>query len=478
MRKEIFNSILWRLVDRLASQVCMFLVIIYLARSLGPYDFGLIGMLAVFTQIADSLINNGFSQALIQKSNKVTNVQLSTVFYSNLILSIIIYGLFYTLTPYIALFYDQNELILIAKVLFIIIIINSFSVVSRAKLSIDFDFKSQAKANALASILSGIIAVLFVNFGFGYWALVALNISRSIVYVIMLWVLCKWRPLLEFSYSEFNKLFKFASKLMFAGILSTILNNIYSILIGRYFNATQVGFYTQGVSLTNTISELITSVLQGATFPVLSSLKEDKSKLIETYSYLLKLSMLISFPCMFGFAVIAETFTVTFLGEKWLPIVPILIYLALARSMAPIGAINMNILNAIGRSDLFLKVEMVKIPFILIFVFVSLPYGITALAFSNLLLTIITFVINTYYPGRIFNIGFLSQVKMSLKIFLSALIMSLSIYFIDISSGVYELIVKVMLGFIIYVLCLVALKEKLALEIISKIFKKFSDINH
>ncbi|MBQ0330481.1 lipopolysaccharide biosynthesis protein, partial [Providencia rettgeri] len=410
-----------------------------------------IGMLSIFILLSESIINNGFSQALIQKSHNTTESDYSTIFYVNIIWGGVIYLALFFSAPLIADFYHKPELVDISRVLFLVIIINSFSVVIRAKLTIKVDFKSQAISNVIATLLSSTMSIYLVLNSYSYWAFVFLILSKSIFANICLYLFLKWIPQLVFSKKSFNELFKFGSNLMIAGFAATLVNNLYLVLIGRYFTASNVGYFSQSTNLTNFLSQFISSTLQGVTYPILTSIKEQRDKLVSLYKQLLSITMLISFPIFFGFSAISDIFTIAFLGEEWLPAVPIIQILCFARMITPISAINMNILNAIGRSDLFLKTDLSKLPLILISIFFAIPYGMKGMAIAILATTLVSFFINAYYPKKIFGFGALDQLILSKKYILSSIIMYICIYFITFTNPWFELFIKITTGITVYI---------------------------
>lgn len=467
--KKTRNGMLWNLGDKVISQICGFIVIVYIASIIGPEKFGLLGLLSIFVLLGESLVNSGFSQALIHKSKRVTDVDYCTIFIINISLSFLVYSILYILSPYIASFYSEPKLTEISRVLFLVIIINSLSVVCRAKLSIAIDFKSIAIANTISSILGLIVAVTMVNMNYSYWSIVGLSVTKSIAATVVLFLLAKWHPRLVFSLESFSSLFKFGINLLVSGILAIITNNLYSILIGKYYSTIHVGYFTQASNLTNTVSTTITSVLQKVTYPVLTSMNDDNDRLIETYIIMIRVTALISLPCMVGFAIIAEPFTDLFLGEAWNCIVPLIFYLSLARMFTPISAINMNVLNAIGRSDLFLKVDLIKIPIFLLGLYLSLPYGIKSIAISMLVTTIISYFINAYYPSKLLGFGPIKQIKSVFKIILSVIVMSFSSEMFSFESSSSELIFSLTFLPCVYVAALFILRESIVIDIFNKV---------
>ncbi|AWB56762.1 lipopolysaccharide biosynthesis protein [Colwellia sp. Arc7-D] len=452
LKQIALRGVAWSLFDKILNQAGNFILLIYLSRILSPADFGLIAMLAIFLAVAQSLIDSGFSQALIQKSQSVTETDLSTVFYVNFVVAIILYCLLYVSAPFIATFYSQPELTSLSRVLFIVVIINAIALVPRSKLMIEVDFKTQGLINTVAMLVSTSVAIYMVHNDFGYWALVGMNLAKVLVNSILLIVYSKWYPKWLFSIESFKILFSFGSKLLIAGVIATTVQNLYSILIGRYFNATQVGYFQQGYNYTNMLSGTLTSVVQGVTFPIMTSIQEDKNRLIEMYTKVMGIVVFVTFPVLVGFAAVSEEFVLIFLGENWTPIIPILIVLSFARLVTPISSLNLNILNASGRSDLFLKTDLSKLPMTIIALFIAIPYGILGVAIAQLITTFISFFINAYYPGRLFGFGALEQLKQIFPIVISTFIMYLSIVFIKLESIEVQFIVKIFTGIFVYIL--------------------------
>lgn len=419
--------------------------------------------------LVESVISNGFVQALIQRSRQLTENDTSTIFYVNFIWGILMYLLLYFCAPLIADFYNQPELISISRLLFIMIIINSLTVVARAKLTIDLDFKSQAIANTVATLLSSIIGIYLALEGYGYWSLVWMLVTKSIFNSLGLWFFCRWIPKLLFSIDSFKSLFKFGSNLMLAGLVATFVNNLYVALIGRYFNATQVGYFTQATNLSNNVSGLISSTLQGVTYPIMTSIKEDRTRLTDIYIQLVSVTMLFSLPFMIGFAAIAPEFIHLTLGDEWLAAVPVLVALCFARAITPISAVNMNILNAIGRSDLFLKIDLSKLPLTLGALFIALPYGINGLAWAMVCTSFIAFFINAYYPGKLFGFGGIKQMKVGYKYIVACVVMYGVVKSINLSSEIIEILIKIIAGAFSYFISLIILKDKFLFQQLNRL---------
>lgn len=473
LKQKALTGFIWSASDKLINQLGYLGVTVFIARLIGPESFGLIGMLTIFMLLAESAVNNGFAQALIQRSQQLTEADSSTIFYVSFGWGVAMYALLYFIAPFIADFYSQPVLIEISRVLFVIILINSLTVVARAKLTIEIDFKSQAIASTIATFFGSIVGVYLALEGYGYWSLVWLLIVKSILNALGVWFFCRWLPKFIFSVESFKSLFKFGSNLMLAGFVATFVNNLYVALVGRYFNAAQVGYFTQATTLSNNLSQLISSTLQGVTYPIMTSVKEDNQRLVNIYTQLISITMLVSLPMLIGFAAVAEDFVKLTLGNDWLPVIPVLVALCFARTIMPISAINLNILNAVGRSDLFLKVDLSKLPMTLGALFIALPYGIEGLAWAMVCTSFIAFFINAYFPGKLFGFGGIAQLRVAYKYIIAATIMYLAVSLISVSNSLWlTLIAKIFIGAVIYLTVLIILRDAFLISNIKLILSK------
>lgn len=471
LKKKLLSGLIWNASDKLITQFGYFAVTLYIAKLIGPEAFGLIGMLTIFMLLTESVISNGFSQALVQRSLQLTEADASTVFYINLVWGVFIYVVLFVTAPLIAQFYQKPDLVDIARWLFLIVIINSLTVVVRAKLTIKVEFKSQAISGLFATLMSAPIAIYLAQQGYSYWSFVWLLLIKAVVLNISLWCFSRWYPQAIFSKDSFNRLFKFGSNLMLAGFVATLVNNLYVALIGRYFSAASVGYFTQATNVTNFLSQFISSTLQGVTYPILTSVKEDRERLINIYKQLINVTMLVSLPALVGFCAVAEEFVLLFLGEPWLPAVPVIQLLCIARMVTPISTINMNILNAIGRSDLFLKIDLIKLPMTLAALLIAIPYGIEGVAWGMVTTSLISFFINAYYPSKLFGFGAVSQLKVGIKIIIATVVMTIVITFIKVDHLWFSLFMKIIAGIVIYVLMLLILQEKIIFSMLKNIIR-------
>jgi len=476
IKSKAIKGIVWSLLDQIINKLGYLILYIYLARVLTPSDFGLIAMLSIFLAISQSIIDSGFSHALIQKSSNATESDFSTVFYTNMFVSLSLYAILYITAPFVSEFYNTPELTMLSRVLFLVIIINAISIVPRSKLLIDIDFKSQSLINTAATLGSIAVTVYMISDNLGYWSLVGMTLSKAFFTSALLFFYANWFPKEKFSKKSFKVLFSFGSKLLVAGLVSTTINNLYLILIGRYFNPTQVGYFQQGYNYTNILSGILSTVIQGVTYPVMTSIQEDKEKLVKLYIRVMGAVTLVTFPIFFGFAAVSKEFVLIFLGEQWIPIIPILMILSFARLITPISSLNLNILKARGRSDLYLKTDLSKLPMIIIALFISIPYGIIAVAYAQLTTTIISFFINAYYPGKLFGFGAQEQLKQIFPILVASLFMYGCMTLINIESLELQMILKLLVGFSSYLLACQFLRIDAFFEIKQLLLQKLKGL--
>lgn len=390
---------------------------IILARILTPREFGLIGMVTIFSAFAQSFIDCGFSQALIRKKS-CSQADYSTVFYFNLGASILFYLILFFFAGPISRFYKEPQLQLIIRFVGLGLIINAFSIVQRTRLTQRIDFKLQTKITVIASIFSGITGILLAFNGYGVWSLVIKGLTGFILTSFLLWSWNKWKPDLVFSFSSFREMFRFGYRLLVSGLIDTAYRNIYLLVIGRYFSATELGFYSKASQFSSLPSNNITGIIHRVSYPILSELQDDIPRLKATYQKMIKSTMLITFMLMFGMVAVAKPMVVTLIGVKWLPSVIYLQLLCFVGMFYPVSAINLDMLNVLGRSDLFLKLEVIKktiaIPIIVTGVFL----GIKIMIAGMIIISIIAYYLNSYYSGKFIGYSLAEQIKDLLPAFL------------------------------------------------------------
>ena len=410
LKEKAIKGVSWSVIDNLANAGITFLIGIILARILSPAEFGLIGMITIFIAVSNSIVDSGFSSALIRKV-KPKDIDYNTVFYFNLCLGIGLYLILFCSAPTISRFFKEPSLISITRVMGTILIINAFGIVQRSLLVKEVDFKTQTKISLIASIISGIVGIAMALKGFGVWSLVGQQISRQLLNSIFLWVFNAWRPTLEFSKESFHELFGFGSKLLISGLIDTIYNNIYFLIIGKFYSAAQLGQYTRADQFNSIFSSNLTNVIQRVSYPVLCSIQDDDERLKLTYRRVIKATMLVSFACMLGLVAIAKPLILLLIGTKWLPAVPYLQIICFAGMLQPLHAINLNMLMVKGRSDLFLRLEIVKKAIAVIPICLGVFYGIEFMLWGSVFLSFVAFLLNSYYSERLINYSTWAQIK-------------------------------------------------------------------
>lgn len=453
LKSKTAKGLIWSCIERFSTQGIQFLIMIIMARLLAPKDYGLIGMVTIFLAVSQSLIDSGFSQALIRKQNR-TDVDNSTVFYFNIVVSSTLYIILYTCAPLVAEFYNQTELTSVMRVICLGVIINSFAVVQRALFTIKIDFKTQAKASLTAAIFSGCLGIFLAYKNFGVWALVTQQLINLTTNMTLLWFFSRWRPKAVFSWQSFRELFSFGSKLLASGLIDTIYKNIYPLVIGKLFNASSLGHYTRAHQFSEFPSSNVTGIIQRVTYPVLCGIQDDMQRLEEIYRKILKLSAFVVFPLMIGLAAVAKPFVNIILGSQWEFCGQLLQILCFAMMWYPIHAINLNLLQVKGRSDLFLRLEIIKKILGISVLCITAPLGLVYMCYGQIFNSLVALVINTYYTGKLIKVGFLKQIRDLLPTIALSLTMFTAIWTMNrfLESNNLQLIIGVIAGVIIYFL--------------------------
>ena len=461
LKDKAIKGMAWNAVEKFAGYGLSFVIGTILARILMPSDYGLVGMLAIFFGLSELFIASGFSYALIQKTDR-TEVDYSTVFYYNLFVALGFYIVLYFSAPVIADFYKVPQLTILTRVLSINILFNSLSLVQQTRLKINLDFKTQAFVSLISVVVSGSIGIYAALHGFGVWALVLQSSTNSLTKTLLFFYFNKWMPKFIISLSSFKELFGFSSKLLIAGLASTIFNNIYSILIGKLFSPQDTGYYTRARQYPELLSDLITSILAGVTFPILASLQENKERLVSVFGQVMRVTVFMVIPSLALFAVLSEPFIRFFLTDKWILVVPLIKWLCFARMFTPINSLNLTILTATGRSDLYLIVDSSKIPLLVIMLFITVPLGLKAIVIGNFITAANSFLINTYYPGKLYGFGAFRQLREMRQVIYATLIMSAGVIGIMmiIPSDFLQLLIGIPAGMILFLAAAYLLKIK------------------
>lgn len=426
LKQKTVSGMIWSFIDSLANQGIQFIIGIILARILSPREFGLIGMLTIFIVLSQSFIDSGFTNALIRKKD-CTQTDYSTVFYFNFVVGIIFYFILFFSAGSISVFFNEPQLELLLQVLGIGLILNALGIIQRTILTKNLNFKLQARVSFISSVLSGLIAIYMAFNGFGVWSLVVLTLSRFGFTSVFLWIWTKWKPSLIFSIKSFKKLFSFGSKILITGLIETIYRNIYYLIIGKYFSAIQLGYYTRADQFNAIPSANLTQIVQKVSYPVLSNLQDDVVKLKSVYRQIITSVMLVTFVLMLGMAAVAEPLILTLIGEKWAPAIIYLQLLCFVGMFYPLHALNLNMLQVQGRGNLLVKIEIIKKMMAVPIIIVGILLGIKAMIVGMIILSSASYFLNSYYSGRFIGYSSIQQLKdisssFFLAIFVSAVV--------------------------------------------------------
>lgn len=401
-KERTANSMLWSAIERFSVQGIQFILSIIIARLVSPSDYGLIAMLGIFLAVAQTFIDSGFSSALIQK-HKCTELDFSTVFYFSIIVSILVYCLIYLFSPCIAVFYHETELILITRVVGLNLIINSLATVQRAKLTIDLNFKLQAIIAFVAVVISGIAGVYLAYQKWGVWALVFQTLLYNILSTFLFIVFAKWKPLFNFSFRSFKVLFSFGSKLLVGGLLHSLYVNLYTLVIGRYFSATELGYFNRANSISQYPSFNLTNIISRVTYPIECKIQENEELLQEKFFLFLRMATYIIFPLMIGLCALAEPLVKLLLTDKWLPAVPFLQIMCVAYMWDPVQRMCWELLNVKHRSDYSLKSEIIKKIIAFCILLLTIWGGITIMCWGLVLYAFLDVFIITKFTIKVLD---------------------------------------------------------------------------
>jgi O-antigen/teichoic acid export membrane protein len=448
VKDKTISGFKWSLTDNIVSSGTVFLAGLILARLLSPDEFGIIGMITIFIAISNSFIDSGFSNALIRKTD-VKNIDYNTVFYFNLVVGFLFYAILYLCAPVISSFFEEPVLIPLTRVIGVILIINALSIIQRTLFVKRIDFKTQTKASFFSSILSGITGIGMALNGCGVWSLVGQQVSRQFFNTLFLWIYSSWRPSLEFSKKSFMEMFGFGSKLLLSGLIDTAYKNVYYLIIGRFYTANQLGQYTRAEQFNSIFSSNLTNVIQKVSYPVLSSIQEEAERLKLAYRKTVKTVMLISFTCMSGLAAIAKPLLFVLIGEKWLPAVEYLQIICFAGMLYPLHSLNLNILQVKGRSDLFLKLEIVKKTISIIPIVAGIFLGIKVMLWGSVCISLFAYFLNSHYSAFLIDYSTKEQIKDILPAFCIAFFVAVcmwSILLIPVSNYLVILLLQCISG--------------------------------
>jgi len=450
--KEIVNNFIWRLAERTGAQVVSLIVSIILARLLMPSDFGTLSLVMVFTTIMQVFVDSGLGTALVQKKD-ADDLDFSSVFYFNFIMCIILYGIMFAAAPYIALFYEDTTLIPIIRVISLVIVISGIKGIQQAYVSRHLLFKRFFFATFGGTIISAILGIGMAYSGYGVWAIVIQYISNAAVDTLILWITVRWRPQRKFSIKRLKELLSFGWKLLVSQLLDAGYNNLWSLIIGKVYTSSELAFYNQGDKFPKFITANINTSIDSVLLPSMSNVQDSKIQIKNMTRRAIKTSTYIMAPLMMGLAACAESVIKLVLTDKWLPCVPFLRIFCITYMFWPVHTANLNAIKAMGRSDLFLTLEIIKKVVGLVLLFVTMKISVMAMAYSLLLNSILCQIINSWPNRKLLNYSYLEQLKDIAPGIIMAVCMGIGVHFVGSLSLpiILILLVQVVCGALIYV---------------------------
>lgn len=456
----------WSALERFLTQGIQLAITLYLARLLGPTAFGLVGMLAVFIAIANVFVDSGITSALIRKTDR-TESDFVTAFYYNIAMAVLCYLALYICAPFVADFYQQADLQILLRVLGLAVLINAFTLIPRVKLNVAMDFKTQAKISVLSVLISGPVAIVLALNGLGVWSLVVQTLLNASCATLLFNLFSPWLPRGLIKKNSFNYLFSYGSKLLLSGLLDVTYNNLYQIIIGKKFSPAVVGQFTQANQFASVTATTLTSIIQRVTFPMFSQLQDEPDRMANAYCQTLKLSALVIFPLIVALGLIAKPLLTSLLGEQWQGAAALLTVLCLGYMLYPIHSVNLNLLQVIGRSDLFLKLEVIKKVIGVTVLLLSIPYGVLVMCLGFTLTSYLALLLNTYYTAKLTHLSQWQQCKDILPIWLAVLVAAALGY----GAGLYfpqawlQIAVNLSVASLVYGMYLVLAQKPLLLQL-------------
>ncbi|RHA16887.1 lipopolysaccharide biosynthesis protein [Eubacterium ventriosum] len=451
-KKNVIGNFIWRFAERCGAQLVTFVVSIVLARLLDPTVYGTVALVTVFTTILQVFVDSGLGTALIQKKD-ADDLDFSSVFFFNFVICIMLYMGMFIAAPYIAHFYNNSSLTPIVRVISLTIVISGVKGIQQAYVSRNMLFKRFFFSTIGGTIASAFVGIALAYKGFGVWALVAQQLLNTATDTLILWLTVKWRPRLMFSWKRLKKLLSFGWKILCSSLIDTVYNNVRSLIIGKMYSSADLAYYNQGDKFPKLIVTNINTSIDSVLLPAMSSVQDSKDRVKNMTRRAIKTSTYIMAPLMMGLAFCAEPIVTLILTEKWLPCVPFLRIFCVTCMFYPIHTANLNAINAMGRSDLFLKLEIIKKTIGMTLLFSTMWFGVMAMAYSLLLNSVLSQIINSWPNRKLLNYRYLEQLKDILPGIILAVMMGIVVYIIGFipMPTIVLLMIQIVVGAIIYI---------------------------
>jgi O-antigen/teichoic acid export membrane protein len=450
--KKVFTGFIWRFLERCGAQIVTLIVSIVLARLLEPEAYGTVALISVFVTILGIFIDSGLGTALVQKKD-ADDLDFSTVFYFNLFFCGVVYTLLFFAAPLIAAFYNNEALTPLVRVIGLTLIVSGVKNVQCSYVSRTMQFKKFFWATLIGTVISAVIGIVMAYRGMGAWALIAQSLSNNAIDTVILWIVVKWRPKWMFSFQRLKQLFSFGWKLLVSALLDTVYNNLRSLIIGKLYSTEDLAYYNKGRNYPNTITTIINTSISTVLLPAMSSEQDKRERVKAMTRRAIKTSVYLMAPLMIGLASCSTNVVSLILTDKWLPIVPYMIIFCITYVFYPIHTANLNAIQAMGRSDLFLKLEIIKKVVGLAVLLSTMWFGVMAMAYSLLFTSVVSQIINSWPNRKLLNYSYLDQLKDILPSILLAAFMGACVYFIGWIPlpTVAILLIQIVAGAIIYI---------------------------
>lgn len=452
LKNKTIKGVGWSAADAFLGQGVTFIVGLVLARLLSPDEYGLIGICLIFTTVLNGIVDSGFSNALIRK-NDVTDKDYNTMFMTNMLISIMLYVILFFASPFISSFFNRNELIPLLRATGLVLLFNGLTLVQQTILTKRIDFKAKTKASAVSSIISGILGIVLAYVGYGVWALVVQVISRQLLYSVSIFIINRWIPAFFFSKPSFKYLWGFGWKLLVSGLLNNIWNQLNQIVVGRFYSPASLGQFTRSQQFAALFSENFSGIIQRVSLPVLSSIQDETERLVYVYRRIIKQTMFISIIIMFSLAAMSEPFIFTIIGPQWHEATTYLPLISISLCWYPLNALNLNMLQVQGRSDIFLYLEIIKKVLAVIPILIGIFISIYWMLIASIILGFVSFILNSWYTGKKLKYNSWQQLHDIMPSFFIGLSIAVPIYFIKylpINSMLLILVIQFFVGVLIF----------------------------
>lgn len=452
-KEKVFSNLIWRFLERSGAQLVALIVSVVLARILSPEDYGTIALITVFINILNVFVDSGLGSALIQKKD-ADNTDFSTVFYTNVIFCIALYILMFVISPFLAEFYSRPELVSIIRVLSITILVSGVKNIQQAYISRTLQFRKFFFSTLAGTIIAAVAGIWMAYHGFGVWALVAQQVTNLSIDTIILWITVKWRPEFVFSFKRLKSLFSYGWKLLVSALLDTFYTNLYNLVIGKKYSANDLAFYAKGELFPKAVVGNINNAIDSVLLPTMSSEQDNKERVKQMTRRAIKTSTFCIAPLMMGLAGCSQNVISILLTDKWLPAAPYLVIFCITYMFYPIHTANLNAIKAMGRSDLFLKLEVAKKIVGLAVLFSTMWFGVKVMAYSLLFVSVASQIINTWPNKKLLGYGYIEQLKDIFPGIIMAVVMGIIVSFgvyIPVVKGV-QFVIQVAVGIAVYIL--------------------------